>query len=149
MAALPGKNRRSYTYDAALQLKSAGAITADGACQVGGAARVIDVGNGCVEGHIVVDFTAIEAGAGKGVSVIVQGSPDADFGTSGNIEELNVLRVGDPAAMSGGKASDIGRYILPFSNVRNNRYYRYIRLYADVAGTLTTGFDFSAYIAKE
>ena len=46
------KHRPSYTFDAEMQLKDAGLVAADAAAQVDGSAKVLDLGNGLVEGDV-------------------------------------------------------------------------------------------------
>lgn len=42
-----------------------------------------------------------------------------------------------------------GRYVIPFRNEEGGTTYRYVRLSTLVAGTIATGINFSAFIAKD
>jgi hypothetical protein len=45
--------------------------------------------------------------------------------------------------------STSGRYVIPFRNEEGGTTYRYVRLSTLVAGTVATGINFSAFIAKD
>ena len=138
----------SYTYDNALLLKDAGLIAADAAGTVSAAAKVINVGAGRFEGTVVVEVTVIEVATDERYIIAIQGCDAAAF--SSGIENLACLELGWTTARAGGAAtSTVGRYYIRFSNEQNGVIYPYIRLYTDVAGTIASGANFSAYIAKE
>jgi hypothetical protein len=42
-----------------------------------------------------------------------------------------------------------GRFAVPFRNEQNGTLYPYVRIYTEVAGTIATGINFSAFIAKD
>lgn len=131
-----------HTYDNALLLKAAGlvAASADGS--------ILDLGVGLVEGYIVVDMTACEVASGNEIyTVSLEGSNVAAM-DSGSVclakKVFGNLVVPMDAALSAS-----GRYIIPFRNEEGGTTYRYVRLSTLVAGTVATGINFSAFIAKD
>jgi len=149
------KHRASYTFDADLEMKDAGLIAADAAWLVGGSARVLDVGTGRFCGQCVIDVSALEIASGdERYTFLIQGSSSATFAS--DVVILAALPIGDGSTIGtafGSSGVDVddttGRYVLPFTNERNNTYYRYIRGWTDVSGTIATGIAFTAFIAKE
>jgi hypothetical protein len=132
------------TYDNALLLKAAGlvAATADGSL-------VLDVGNGLLDCDLIVDVSAIETDTGDEVyTIILEGSPDATFGTAGNIASLGQWKLGAAAAIGPqGFVSVIGRNLMPIRNEQDGKTYRYLRLRTVVAGTIATGINYLAFLA--
>lgn len=131
-----------HTYDNALLLKAAGLIaaSADGS--------ILDLGVGLVEGYIVVDMTACEVASGNEIyTVSLEGSNVAAM-DSGSVclakKVFGNLVVPMDAALSAS-----GRYVIPFRNEEGGTTYRYVRLSTLVAGTIATGINFSAFIAKD
>jgi hypothetical protein len=149
------KHRASYTYDADLEMKDAGLVAADAAWGVGGSARVLDVGTGRFCGHCVMDISALEIASGdERYDLLIQGSNSATFAS--DIVILAALPVGDGSTIGAayaGSGVDVddaaGRYVLPFTNERNNIYYRYVRGFTVVTGSIATGINFTAFVAKE
>lgn len=148
------KSRPTYTYDALLQMKDTGLIAADAAWQVSSANLILDVGVGRYEGIVVVDVSALEIASGdERYTLMIQGSTSATFASG--IVILAALPIGDGSTIGtafGSSGVDVddttGRYLIPFCNERNNIYYRYIRGWTDVAGSIATGINFAAFIAK-
>lgn len=141
----------SFTFDKELQLKDAGLIAADAAWQVGGSAKILDLGatNALFTGVLVVDVSAIEIASNDELyHLIVQGSNASNFGSG--VENLAALSLGATEVRPGaGPDSAIGRFLLPFYNtVDGLNHFRYIRGYADVAGTIATGINFTAWIGR-
>ena len=149
------KHRPGYTFDISLQLKDAGLIAADAAAQVGGAARVLDLGVGLVEGDIIIDVSAIEIATGdERYNIIAQLSSSPTFAS--NVVIVGLIPLGDGSTIGtafGGSGVDVddtvGRFILPFRNERNGVWYRYMRLFTDVTGTIATGINYTAFAAIE
>jgi len=139
--------RKNYTVDdSSLTLKAAGLIAASAAV-----ATIADLGAGFVEGVVVIDITALEIASNDELyDIVVQLSPDAAFGTDTNIVEKCALNLSAAEVKRTDANVDdaIGRYILPFNNLYQTTYYRYLRLYTVVAGTIATGINYKARLAK-
>lgn len=128
-----------FTFDGDLELKAAGALTTstDG--------DILDLGAGLVDGYLVLDVTAIETGSGNEIYTIsLEGSNVAAM-TSGSVclakKVFGNLVVPMDAALSAA-----GRYVVPFRNEENGTTFRYVRLSTLIAGTISTGISFSAFI---
>lgn len=114
----------------------------------GGAAKVIDVGtnnpnsdgttNNRVDGTLVIDVSALEVDTGDELyTIIVQGGDTEAF--DNEVANLAQLELGDATQLSGaGSHIDTppGRYELHFSNEQAGVLWRYLRVYAVVAGTI-------------
>ena len=138
---------RTFTYDNELLLKDAGLVDTDGVATVAAAAKVIDLGSGRVDGTVVIDATAVEVATGdEKYQIELQGSNAADM-SAGKVT-LAATILGDAAAINADSDAGPGRYEMPFTNEQNGTIYRYVRLYTDVTGTIATGANFSAFIAK-
>lgn len=130
-----------FTYDDALSLKDAGlvAASADG--------DILDLGPGHVCGCVVVDLSACEIADGNEIyTVSLEGSNVAAM-TSGSVCLAKKV-FGNVVVPMDAALSAAGRYVIPFHNEENGTLYRYVRLSTLVAGTVGTGINFSAFIAK-
>lgn len=134
-----------FTYDAGLLIRAAGAAITS--TETG--SLILDVGAGLLKGTMVVDVTAIDVVTGdEAYSLMLEGSPDATFGTAGNIRIMSELRIGGATFTTPNGAADaVGRFAIPFRNERNGTLYRYLRLYTLIAGT-SPSLTFSAFLAK-
>lgn len=140
-----------FTYDGDLDLKAAGLVgaTANGSL-------ILDVGTGLLDAFAVIDVTAMEVDSNdESYEIVVQGSSDSDFSVAANICPLASITLGDKAAtrlaagvLALGTDGTIGRYALPFRNEQNGTTYRYLRIKTIVAGTIATGINYSAFVAK-
>lgn len=141
------RNLLTATFDAATELKDAGAITASGAGQVSGAPRVVNVGNGLINAVLVIDVDAIDIVTGdEGYTVTLQGSTDATFAT--NVQNVASRRVGDSTTTGESADAGIGRYTLPVINqAKDGTPLPYLRIYTTVAGT-TPSVNFRAWLTK-
>jgi hypothetical protein len=115
-------------------------------------ATIIDTGSATagIKGELLIDITAIEIDSTDEIyDIVLQGSPDAAFGTAANVQELAQLSVGvsNTKRTDSDKTNLVGRYTLPFTNEAAGVTYRYLRLYTVVAGTIVTGINYSAYAA--
>lgn len=131
-----------YTYDAALELKAAGALTTstDG--------TILDLGDGFVEGDIVFDVTAVEIATGNEIFTIsLEGSNVAAMSSGSVCLAKKVF--GNLVVPMDGALSAAGRYVLPFRNEEGGTIYRYVRLSTLIAGTISTGISFSAFIGTK
>ncbi|MDD5385355.1 MAG: hypothetical protein PHG89_10810 [Gallionella sp.] len=131
-----------FTYDNALSLKAAGllATSTDG--------TILDLGTGLVDGYLVIDLSACEIATGDEIyTVSLEGSNVAAM-TSGSVclakKVFGNLVVPMDAALSAAN-----RYVIPFRNEEGGTIYRYVRLSTLIAGTIATGINFAAFIAKD
>jgi hypothetical protein len=134
-----------YTLDDNLSLKAAALVAASAAGSL-----IRDVGAGFVAGDLVVDVSALEVATGdESYDIVLQGSPDAAFGTAANIQDLMAFNLGaaTPKRTDSDKADVTGRYVLPFRNEFGGTTYRYLRIYTVVAGTIATGINYAAWLA--
>ena len=132
-------------YDFTLAMKDAGLVAASAAATVSGAAKIANVGNGRVDGRLVVDVTAIELASNDELyAVAIQGSTKANFADT--IEELAVVNMGAAEVLGGDVDSTVGRYEVPFSNVKAGVTYPYLRVYTTVGGAVATGINYVARI---
>ena len=131
-----------FTYDDALSLKDAGlvAASADGS--------ILDLGAGLVEGYLVIDLTACEIASGNEIYTVSLEGSNVSAMDSGSVclakKVFGNLVVPMDAALSAS-----GRYVIPFRNEEGGTTFRYVRLSTLVAGTIATGINFSAFIAKD
>lgn len=131
-----------YTYDNSLSLKAAGlvAASADGS--------ILDLGEGLVDGYLVIDMTACEIATGNEIYTIsLEGSTVAAMTSASVCLAKKVF--GNLVVPMDGALSAAGRYVVPFRNEEGGTLYRYVRLSTLVAGTIATGINFSAFIAKD
>lgn len=140
--------RVTKTYDDLLELKDAGLVAASAAAQVGGVDKILDIGAGDLEGDIIIDATAVEVDSGNEIYTIgAQISDSATFASG--IYEVTAIQLGDSVPLHGDTDMGVGRYVLPFQNrIADGVAKRYLRIYTTVAGTIATGINFSAYLAK-
>jgi hypothetical protein len=131
-----------YTYDNNMLLKSAGLIGSTAT-----ETTILDLGSGLFEGYLVLDVSAVEvASTDEKYTVHLEGSNSSTC-ASGSVTLCNIpLGVKtDPADQSTGT----GRFVVPFRNEQNGTTYRYVRIYTLVAGSVATGINFTAWIAKD
>lgn len=144
------RTRFDYTFDSDLELKdTSAAIDVSAAAQVGGAARVLDLGAGRVDGVIVIDATAVDIAAGDEATVIAQVSNSSTFASG--YHNAGCLIYGD-VTLNGNDVDTVATTTAPnhkelhFTNDINGTVYRYLRLYTLIAasGSLT----YTAFLAK-
>jgi hypothetical protein len=142
-----GRNLLTATFDAATELKDAGAVTASGAAQVGGSARVVNVGNGILQAVLVIDVDALDITTGdEAYEVRLQGSSSPTFAT--DVHVLTSKRVGDSTTTGESVDAGVGRYTLPFVNSSDGETpLPYLRAYHVIAGT-TPSANYRAWITK-
>lgn len=136
----------NYMYDTLLVLKAAGLIAASAAV-----ATIVDTGGGHFGGDVVIDVSALEIASNDEIyDIVLQGSPDAAFGTAGNIKELAAISLSakEVKRTDSDLDDDVGRFIVPFRNEAAGVTYRYLRLYTVVAGSIATGINYAAFIGK-
>lgn len=130
-----------FVYDSDLEVKAAGLLAAstDGS--------IIDLGEGIVDGFLVIDLSACEIATGDEIyTVSIEGSNVAAM-TSGSVC-LGKKVFGNLVVPMDAALSAAGRYVIPFRNEEGGTVYRYIRYSTLIAGTIATGINFSAFIAK-
>jgi len=137
-----------FLYDADLVLEdsldSAGAVSAIVASQAGtllDVAQIIDLGDGIVEGYMIVDIDDIEVVAAEDLlyEIWLQAAQSATFATAGLVRNLAGLELGagtlltNATAATGDQGADGERYVVPFRNVIAGVVYRYVRVYQEIA----------------
>lgn len=131
-----------FTYDDALSLKDAGLVAATTT-----EATILDLGAGLVDGYLVLDVTACEVASTDEIYLVcLEGSTVAAM-TSGSVT-LAQIEMGNATAPADADTG-VGRFVVPFRNEQNGTTYRYVRIYTEVAGTIATGINFLAFIAKD
>lgn len=143
------RNQKDFTFDYALQLKDAGAVSADGAATVGGSAKILDLGQSRFDGRVIIDVTAIEVDtANEHYLLKTQFSDVADFDTGSEvIKGGTALHMGDLTVTKDTADTPVGRYELPFTNEINGTTYRYMRMWTEiVGGTVVTGINYTAFV---
>ena len=142
------QHNHNKVFDAALELKDAGLVAASAAATVDSAAKILDLGSSFVYGEVVIDATAIEVdSSNEKFEIEWQLSPDATFGTAGNIVCAATLKLGDSSTNGSGADSAAGRYVLLVSNEFAGTKYRYARLFTRIAGTIGSGINYSAFLS--
>jgi hypothetical protein len=122
----------SRTYDNLTLLKDAGVVTVDAAAQVGGSARVVDVGDAHMDAVAVIDTSAVDTAQGT-YTVRIQGAAALNFAT--------------PVELAAREVKATGRLEIPFNNEVAGVYYRYIRAFNDTAGAAPT-INSTIFLAK-
>lgn len=131
-----------FTYDDALSLKDAGLVATTTT-----EATIVDLGSGLVDGYLVLDVTAVEVASTDEIYLIcLEGSNVATM-ASGSVC-LASIEMGNATAPADADTGT-GRFVVPFRNEQNGTTYRYVRIYTEVAGTVATGINFLAFIAKD
>lgn len=136
--------RRQRTLDVNLQLRDGTSATSSGAAQVGGSARILDLGGPVgptagmapapmVGGEVLVDVTEVIGVDIVGV-VTVQVSSSPSFAS--DIMNVGHLDLSAAANQKGsGQAPGVGRYFIGVTNWTNQTTRRYMRIYHTVTGT--------------
>jgi hypothetical protein len=132
-----------FVFDADLELKEAGLVASTTS-----ETTILDLGEGLVDGYLVIDLSACEIATGDEIyNVCLEGSNVAAM-SSGSVclakKVFGNLVVPMDAALS-----SAGRYVIPFRNEEAGTLYRYVRVFTHVAGDVATGINFSAFLAKK
>ena len=142
------RGARDYTFDIDLRLKDAGLIAASAAAQVGGSNKIVDLGDGRFDGRVFFNITAIEVASGDENYILhVQVSSKSDFAS--DIVESCSLEIGDATTLIGDIDSITGEYEVGFTNEVAGVTRQFVRVYTEVAGTIATGINYTANIAKK
>ena len=130
-----------FQYDDALSLKDAGLVASTTT-----ETTILDLGAGIVDGFLVLDVSAVEVADGNEIYLICLEGSNVAAMTSGSVC-LAQIEMGNATAPADADTTT-GRYVVPFRNEQNGTIYRYVRLYTEVAGTVATGINYLAFIAK-
>jgi hypothetical protein len=142
--------KQDRLFDTLLVMKDAGLVTTSAAAEVSSVAKVHDLGaNANVSGDLIINMTAIEVDTSNEVCrVLLQGSNSASFASG--IHVLCAAFFGDTVGVGGGADVDHGPWKaeLPFRNrLGTLGPFRYLRVYHQIAGTIATGFNYTADLA--
>lgn len=141
--------RPQGTFDADLEFKDAGLVASSAAAQVDSAAKVVDVGGGLFKGCLMIDVSALEIANGDEIYTIhVQGSTDGNFTNDATSCSFASIQIGAATPLLLGAVDTVGRYKLYFDNEHDGTYFRYLRVYTVVAGTISAGINFTAYAVQ-
>ncbi len=155
MAQGGGLRRVNQTYDTQLELLDAETVTAT---TDGTESAYLDLGGGDQANTPVVyadwinDISALLITDNDELyEIILEGSSagtNAATFEAGTVEELARFHVGalEVLSVDNDVDSDTGRYVIPISNERNGRTYRYVRVMIEIAGT-TTSITLSSRLA--
>jgi hypothetical protein len=141
---------QTATFDAALVVKDAGAITSSAAATVGGNAQVIDLGDAYVEGRLNIDISAIDFATGdEKYEIQLQFSDGDDF--SGDDVFAIALHLGDAATGRTDQAKT-GRFHTMWCNrfldsTGLPKNFRYVRAYTIATGT-SPSLNWEGWISK-
>jgi len=146
--------KEDFLYDADLLLEdsldSAGDTSAIIVSQVGkvlDVATEIDIGDGLVEGVMVVDIDAIELGTDENYEIKLQGSNISGFGS--DFVDLAMLELGHADTLVGtaaiGAAGD--RFVVPFRNTKAGTVMRYVRAYTLVLNGTAESITYTAWLS--
>lgn len=130
-----------FQYDDDLNLKDAGLVASTTT-----ETTILDLGSGIVDGFLVLDVSAVEVADGNEIYLICLEGSNVAAMSSGSVC-LSQIEMGNASAPADADTST-GRFAIPFRNEQNGTVYRYVRIYTEVAGTVATGINFSAFIAK-
>ena len=130
-----------FQYDDALSLKDAGLVASTTT-----ESTILDLGAGIVDGFLVLDVSAVEVADGTEIYLVCLEGSNVAAMTSGSVC-LAQVEMGNATAPADADTTT-GRYVVPFRNEQNGTVYRYVRLYTEVAGTVATGINYAAFIAK-
>ena len=135
-----------HTYDNATLIRAlAAAITSTETGSI-----ILDVGAAMFKGDLVINYSGLDVVTGdEAYTFMLEGSPDATFGTAGNITVCAMQRIGGATGATPVGTADpaAGTITIPFRNERNGVVYRYLRLYTLVAGT-SPSIVFTAFLGK-
>lgn len=135
-----------HTYDNATLIRAtAAAITATETGSI-----ILDVGAAMFKGDLVINYSGLDVATGdEAYTFMLEGSPDATFGTAGNITVCAMQRIGGATGATPVGTADAaaGTITIPFRNERNGVVFRYLRLYTLVAGT-SPSIVFTAFLGK-
>jgi hypothetical protein len=136
-----GNPYSQFTYDDDLALKDAGLIKTTTT-----EATVLDLGPGLFDGFLVLDVSAVEVADTNETYLICLEGSTVDGMATGSVC-LAQIEMGNASAPADADTGT-GRFAIPVRNEQAGTLYRYVRIYTEVAGTVGTGINFSAFLAK-
>lgn len=146
--------KEDFLYDADMALEdsldSAGNSSPIVASQVGkllNVATEIDIGDGLVEGCMIVDIDAIVVATDENYEIKLQGTNTSGFG--GDFVDLAMLELGhaDTVVGTAAKGAAGDRYVIPFRNVSNGTVMRYVRAYILVLNGTGESITYQAWLS--
>jgi hypothetical protein len=141
-------NSKQTSFDTALVMKDAGLVATSAAATVAGNARVIDLGAARVDGRVIIDATAIEVDSNnEKYDIELQVSNASNFGSG--IFIAGKVTLGHSSTTNESASTAVGRRELAFTNEINGTVYRYARLFTRVAGTVSTGINYTAVLGTK
>ena len=141
------RNQQDFTFDAKLQLKDAGAVTASAGAQVASVAQVLDFGASRLNARAIVDVAVIKTTAtDESYRLRLQVSNDITFATT--VVEAVALELGATAATGNSAADAVGRREMAFTNEVNGVTYRYGRMFHVISGT-APNIDYKSFVVQE
>ena len=103
---------------------------------------VIDVGDGLVEGYMIVDVDAIVVEVDALYIIKLQGNNDGDFADATAYDLAQVNIGAGESLFNATEATDVGaagsRFVVPFRNEQDGTVYRYVRVYQTLSGSSDT-----------
>lgn len=143
-----GRNLLTATFDAATELKDAGAVSATGVGTVNSVARVVNLGLGIALMTLVIDFDALDVSSGdERYEIILEGSTSLTFASDNHVLERVVL--GDSTVNDETVDSTTGRITRRVANSHNGADpMPYVRIRHKIAGT-TASVTYRAFLTKE
>ena len=141
-----------YDVDMAIEdsLDSAGDTSAIVASQAGkllDVATEIDLGDGRIEGYMIVDIDAIVLTTDENYEIKLQGTNTSGFGS--DFVDLAMLELGhaDTVVGTAAKGAAGDRYVVPFRNVNNGTVLRYVRAYIVVLNGTGESITYQAWLS--
>jgi hypothetical protein len=125
-----------FTFDKLLELKPSTLVAASEDT------AILDLGDGLVDGYIVIDASVIDPAGTHTISVEASNTADMTAGSACVAQKV----LGAVVAPMDDPVSTPGRYVIPFRNEEGGMILRYVRLSINVAGG--SGIEFSAFIAS-
>jgi hypothetical protein len=134
-----------FTYDDALGLKDAGLVCVTATSEHG--STIIDMGDGLFDGFLVIDLIAVEVGnSDERFYVSLEGSTVAAMTSTSVCLATKVF--GQLIVPMDAALVTAGRYAIPIRNENGGTLYRYVRYHITGTGTIGTGINFVAFLAK-
>lgn len=141
------KTRPTRIFDALLELKDDYLVATSAAAKVDDTAKILDMGTGVFKADVEIDVTALEIASNDEIyTICIQLSSSSTFAS--NYVTTAKLELGAAEVLLSDLDSTTGRYIMTFDNEFNGAYYQYARIYTVVAGTITTGINYTAFASK-